>query len=101
MMKEEGSILENHIGTIVQASILGVLGWILLTVIGLRTEVGVLQARIASLEASVAQGTTDRYRGSDAARDLAAIWQEFDRREVRIKRLEEAFLSQRRNREQP
>ena len=90
--RQRGSLFEEHIGSLLQLMVIGILTWNLTTVVSLRTEVGVLQAQVASLQATVSQGTSDRYRGTDAARDLAAVWAEMDRRDARTKRLEEAVF---------
>lgn len=81
--------LEQHLGTVMQALVIGLLGWSLKTTVDMRTDLGVLQAKLEALSATVGQGTNDRYRGSDAARDFNAVWAEFQRREVRLSRCED------------
>jgi hypothetical protein len=81
--------LEQHIGTVLQALVIALLGWSLKTTVDLRAEIGVIQAKLEAVQATMAQGTNDRYRGSDAARDFSAVWAEFQRREVRLSRLED------------
>ena len=88
MSENEKSLLEQHIGTIMQVMVVGLLAWSLKTNVELTTSMGVVQSRLESLTITVNQGTTDRYRGSDAARDQAAIWAEFSRVEARFDRLE-------------
>ena len=80
--------LEQHIGTIMQVVIVGLLGWSLKANVDTTTQIGILQAEVRALQASVSQGTTDRYRGSDAARDLAAVWSELTRHSARMDKLE-------------
>ena len=85
---KDGWRLEQHIGTLLQILVAGLLTWSLKTNVDTRYEIGVLQTQVASLQSVVNQGTTDRYRGSDAARDMAAIWAEFSRQAARIDRCE-------------
>ncbi len=80
--------LEQHVGTIMQVLIVALLGWSLKTNVETTTSIGVLQAEVRSLQATVAQGTNDRYRGTDAARDLAAVWAELNRHATRMDGLE-------------
>lgn len=80
--------LEQHIGTIMQALVVGLLAWSLKTSVDMRTEIGVLQAKVESLQTTVSQGTNDRYRGTDAARDFAAVWAEIQRLDARLQRCE-------------
>lgn len=80
---------EQHVGTIMQVLVIGLLGWSLKTSVDMRTEIGVLQAKVESLQTTVTQGTNDRYRGTDAARDLAAVWAEIQRLDVRMQRCEQ------------
>lgn len=80
--------LEQHVGTIMQAAVIGLLAWSLKTNVELTNQVGILQVQVSSLQAAVSQGTTDRYRGSDAARDFSAVWAELNRHSVRMDGLE-------------
>lgn len=80
--------LEQHVGTILQLMVVGLLGWSLTAIVNLKSEVGVVMARLEALQNTVAQGTSDRYRGSDAARDNAALWNEINRMSSRIDKLE-------------
>lgn len=80
--------LEQHIGTIMQVLIVGLLAWSLKTNVETTTQIGVLQAEVRNLQITVQQGTNDRYRGSDAARDLAAVWAELNRHAARMDGLE-------------
>lgn len=83
--------LEQHIGTLMQVLIVGLLGWSLKTNVDTTTQIGILQAEVRSLQAAVSQGTNDRYRGTDAARDLAAVWSELNRHAVRMDKLEAKY----------
>ena len=80
--------LEQHVGTIMQVLIVALLGWSLKTNVELTNQVGILQVQVSALQTTVAQGTNDRYRGSDAARDLAAVWGELNRHSARMDGLE-------------
>ena len=84
----QGWRLEQHVGTIMQTIVIGLLVWSLKTNVDLITQMGVVQSEVRNLQATVAQGTNDRYRGSDAARDLAAVWAELNRHAVRMDGLE-------------
>ena len=80
--------LEQHIGTVMQAAVIGLLAWSLKTNVDTQKDIGVLQAKLESLQLTVNQGTNDRYRGTDAARDFAAVWSELTRMDARISRCE-------------
>lgn len=80
--------IEQHVGTIMQALVIGLLAWSLKTNVDTSAQLGVLQAEVRALQTTVQQGTNDRFRGSDATREFGAVWAEFQRREVRISRLE-------------
>lgn len=80
--------LEQHVGTIMQVLIVGLLAWSLKTNVETTTQIGILQSEVRNLQLTVQQGTTDRYRGSDAARDLAAVWSELTRHSARMDKLE-------------
>jgi hypothetical protein len=81
--------IEQHIGTIMQIMVIGLLGWSLKTNVDTRTEIGILQAKVEAMQHTISQGTSDRYRGSDAARDNAAIWAELQRQNSRITQIED------------
>ena len=81
--------LEQHVGTIMQIMVIGLLGWSLKTNVDTRAEIGVLQAKVEAMQTTINQGTNDRYRGSDAARDFAAVWAELQRQGSRINDIEE------------
>ena len=83
------SVMEQHIGTILQVTVIGLLGWSLVTTVDLRTDIGIMKAKMEAVQATLAQGTSDRYRGSDAVRDLKIVWDEFNRHDMRLKTLEE------------
>ena len=81
--------MEQHIGTILQIMVIGLLGWSLVTTVDLRTDIGVMKAKMEAVQTTLSQGTSDRYRGSDAARDFKSTWDEINRIETRIKVLED------------
>jgi hypothetical protein len=83
------SIIEQHVGTLLQTVMIGLLGWSLMTTVDLRTDVGIMKAKMEAVQSTLAQGTSDRYRGSDAVRDLKIVWDEFARHDLRLKTLEE------------
>lgn len=80
--------LEQHVGTIMQALVIGLLAWSLKTNVDMRAEIAVLNAKVETMATTIAQGANDRYRGTDAARDLSAVWGELNRHSSRIDRLE-------------
>lgn len=86
--QDQGWRIEQHVGTIMQAAVIGLLAWSLKTNVELTNQVGILQVQVSALQTTVAQGTNDRYRGSDAARDLAAVWGELNRHSARMDGLE-------------
>ena len=88
MVADNSWRLEQHVGTIMQAAVIGLLAWSLKTNVELTNQVGILQVQVSALQTTVAQGTNDRYRGSDAARDLAAVWGELNRHSARMDGLE-------------
>ena len=81
--------IEQDIGTIMQALVIGLLAWSLKATVELKTDLGIMQAKLEALQVSVQQGTQDRYRGTDAARDHAALWSELQRLENRTSKLED------------
>jgi hypothetical protein len=88
MIAPVNSRFEQHIGTIMQAAVIGLLAWSLKTSVDLNQQVGILQVQVSSLQNTVTQGANDRYRGTDAARDFSAVWSEFNRQSQRIDKLE-------------
>jgi len=82
------SIIEQHIGTVLQIMVVGLLAWTLSATVALTTDVGILKAKLEAVQTTLAQGTTDRYRGSDAARDFKAVEMEMERMHRRITTLE-------------
>ena len=95
MTQQQKSMLEQHIGTMLQVAVLGLLAWSLNTSVSLRTEVSVLQSQMTSLQAIITQGTNDRYRGTDAARDFSATWDSINRLSARVSAAEDAFQKHR------
>ena len=86
--RRTSSAIEQHIGTILQVAVVGLLGWSLLTTQTMSKDMEVLKVKVESLSATMAQGTNDRYRGTDAARDFAAVRQEMQFLERRIVNVE-------------
>jgi hypothetical protein len=84
------SLIEQHIGTVLQIMVVGLLAWTLSATVGLTTDVGVLKAKLEAVQTTLTQGTNDRYRGSDAARDFKAVDLEMERMHRRITVLETA-----------
>jgi hypothetical protein len=82
------SILEQHIGTILQVMVVGLLGWSLATTVELRTDIGILKAKMEAVQTTLSQGTNDRYHGTDAARDFKGVWNEIQRLEARVDKCE-------------
>lgn len=80
--------LEQHVGTIMQALVIGLLAWSLKTNVDLTNQVAILQVQVSSLQATVAQGAHDLYRAADASRDMTAVWAELDRHSARMDKLE-------------
>jgi len=76
------------VGTIMQILIVGLLGWSLKTNVDTITQLGILQAEVRALQVTVNQGTQDRYRGVDAAKDFQSVWAELGRINVRVDKLE-------------
>lgn len=83
------SLMEQHLGTILQILVVALLGWSLSTTMSLSKDVEVLKVQVNSLSVTITQGTNDRYRGTDAARDFAAVRDEIVRLDRRLQRIEE------------
>lgn len=88
MSDEDGFRLEQHIGTIMQVLVVGLLAWSLKTNVEMTTQMSVVQVKLEALQTTVNQGTQDRYRGTDAAKDFAGVWAELSRHDGRIQKLE-------------
>jgi len=86
MAVNDGFRLEQHIGTIMQILVVGLLAWSLKTNVELTTQMSVVQVKLESLQSAVSQGATDRDRG--VAKDFAGVWAELGRQEARINKLE-------------
>lgn len=91
MTVQQKAALEQHIGTILQVMVIGLLGWSLSTTVAMNREMGEFKATVVSLQANLNAATNDRYRASDATRDHAAIWADIQRTDVRVKELNEQF----------
>lgn len=90
MERRGGLRLEQHIGTVLQVMVVALLGWSLMTTQSMSQDVAVLKVKVESLTSTLNQGTADRYRGTDAAKDFAAIRQEIQFLERRVNILEQA-----------
>jgi len=82
------SALEQHIGTILQILVVALLAWSLNTTVQTGQDVGILKVKVEAMQTTLAQGTTDRYRGTDAARGFKAVDNELSRLERRVQTLE-------------
>lgn len=88
MERRAGLRIEQHIGTILQIMVVALLAWSLSTTQSLTGDMAVLKVKVESLTATLTQGTSDRYRGVDAAKDFAAVRSEISYLERRITTLE-------------
>lgn len=95
MTQQQRSMIEQHIGTILQIAVVGLLAWSLNTSVALRAEVSVLQSQMTALQGVITQGTNDRYRGTDAARDFSATWDSINRLSTRVSAAEDAIQKHR------
>jgi hypothetical protein len=84
------SIMEQHLGTILQIMVVALLTWSLSTTMTLSKDVEVLKVQVQAMTTAMNQGTNDRYRGTDAARDFAAVRDELLRLDRRLQRVEES-----------
>ena len=88
MSENEGFRLEQHIGTTIPPMVVGLLAWSLKTNVEMTTQIGIVQVKLEALQSTVNQGTTDRYRGTDAAKDFSAVWSELARHDARLNKIE-------------
>lgn len=88
MSDSDGFRLEQHIGTIMQVLVVGLLAWSLKTNVEMTTQIGILNVKVEALSATVSQAGQDKYRNTDAVKDLAGVWAEFGRVNARLNRLE-------------
>lgn len=88
---QQKSALEQHLGTIMQVMVIGLLGWSLSTTVAMNREMGEFKATVIMLQASLVAMNNDRYSASDATRDHAAIWADIQRTNSHIKELHEQF----------
>ena len=86
--RRSGTRLEQHIGTILQIVIVGLLAWSLSTTVETSKKVAVLESSVQNLTVTIGQAANDRYRATDAARDLSGIRQEIQFVERRVQSLE-------------
>ena len=59
------SVLERHVQTILVASTMAILSWVLLSVLDIRDKLTKFEERLATLHGQVNTGIDDRFRGSD------------------------------------
>ena len=95
MTQQQKGMLEQHIGTVLQIMVVGLLAWSLNTSVSLRTEVSVLQSQMTILQATLNAGTAELYRASTAARDFAAAWEAINRVSTRVSAAEDAIQKHR------
>jgi hypothetical protein len=88
--RRQGLALEQHIGTILQVTVVALLGWSLMTTQSMTSDMAVLKVKVETLTLTINQGTNDRYRGTDAAKDFAGVRQEIQFIERRVNVLEQA-----------
>lgn len=86
--RRQGIALEQHIGTILQVTVVALLGWSLMTTQNMTSDMAVLKVKVEALTTTINQGTNDRYRGTDAAKDFAGVRQEMQFLERRVSTLE-------------
>ena len=89
---KDRSLMEQHIGTILQIMVVGLLAWSLNTSVAMQRDVGILQSQIGSLQAAVNQASADRYRTSDAVRDHNMLYNEIQRLDKRVTDTTESFI---------
>jgi hypothetical protein len=90
--QRERSLMEQHIGTILQIMVVGLLAWSLNTSVAMQRDVGVLQSQIGALQSAVNQASADRYRTSDAVRDHNMLYNEIQRLDKRVTDTTESFI---------
>jgi Na+-translocating ferredoxin:NAD+ oxidoreductase RnfG subunit len=59
--QREVSLMEQHIGTVLQIMVIALLSWSLTTTVNLRTDVSILQSQLQAVTASLNQALNDRY----------------------------------------
>ena len=82
------SIIEQHIGTILQVMVVALLGWSLSNTVDMRTDMGIMKVKMEAVQTSIQQGASDRYRAADAARDFKTVWDEQQRLDSRLSKCE-------------
>lgn len=80
------SLIEQHVGTVLQVLVVGLLAWSLNTTVDLRQDVGILKIQVSSMSALVS--SKDGYSAADAAREHGAIWAEMKRLDTRMEKCE-------------
>lgn len=81
--------LERHIQTILTGVVAGLLGWVGISLLDLRDRTTRLEVQITSLNSLVADGTSDRFRGSDWRREKERLDDRFNSLVRRVDVLEE------------
>jgi len=92
MERRSSTRIEQHIGTILQITVVALLGWSLATTQTMSQDVAVLKVRVESLSVLVNQGSADRYRGADAAKDFSGIRAEIQFLERRVQAIENRVM---------
>jgi hypothetical protein len=84
--KQRGVPLERHIQTAIGAVLIGLVFWVGSTLSGAQTQMAVLEAKVSLLTTEVTKlrskvevGVEDRYRGEDARRDFAEVWEAIEK----------------------
>lgn len=86
--RPEKSAVEQHIGTVLQILVVGLLTWSLSATVQTGQDVSVLKVKVEAMQTTLAQGAADRARGADAARDVKMVENELARIERRLQQLE-------------
>lgn len=86
------SAIERHIQSGLAVIMIGLAGWIAMSVSHLTTDMAVMQSKVEAIQSRISDfraAMNDRYRKEDAHRDLAARDRRLDRIEKRLDRLED------------
>lgn len=89
--RESRSVLERHVQTIIGAVVVGLLGWVGITLQDMTASVARLEEKVAGLERQLMHlqsQTADRYTRQDAVRDLTVMRKILDDHAERLKDLE-------------
>ena len=88
MQQREITRWEQHLGAVVQVVIVALLLWSGKSLVELREKVAVMQVEVSALSNTVSQGSSNAYRVTDAARDLARVDTTIVNLERRVQNLE-------------